>query len=1039
MLKSIRLWYNRTDNVLRQNRGENQRNNMSSRQTLLHSPSKIGRWSRRSSLLMASFVVMAVGTLGYMVWQKFSQPAQAMPPAKIVQVVGGDSHSLALASDGTVYAWGYNGSGQLGNNSTTNSSVPVAVTTTGTPMSGKTITAIAAGSDHSLALASDGTVYAWGYNRYGRLGNNSTTDSSVPVQTQLTLYGTPSVPNNLTTTPGNSSVALTWQPPITTYDQTITGYSLQYRPVGSTTWITTSITGNITSYTLNSLTNNTKYQLRLAAVTAGGVGDYSNIILATPTNPTIASITPNSGTPSGGTSTTITGTNFALKEKDIVQVAAGYYHTLALDVDGIVYSWGNNNYGQLGDGTLVNRRIPVAVNASGSLAGKRFVKIAAGYDTSFAIDSDGVLYSWGDNNHGQLGRGSMDQRYNSVPVAVTTASTPMSGKIMVDVVSGQATTLALDSNGVIYSWGYNDHGEVGNGTSGTDTISPALVKTTGTSISGKKIISIAEGEYYFLVVDEGGAVHSWGWNQNGELGNNTLNTSSNEPSAVYVNGTPMDGKVIVDIACGIWHSLAVDSDGVVYSWGDAEYGQLGDGQSGVGALSTVPVAVATTGTPMAGKKITSVSAGGNDWYQTSIPTSHSVAMADDGSVYAWGRNYAGGAATGGNENAVYSKPVSITTTGTPMAGKEAVQISTGLFNTFVLSTEGKVYSAGRNNYGQLGNNTTTNASVPVAVTTTGTSALAPSVPTATFGGTSATNVTLVNSTTITATTPAHTAGTVDVGIALGGTDSAYSATLTNGYTYATIPGAPTSLTATPAEGGVILGWTAPASNGGSVITDYIIQYSADGGTAWSTYADGTSTSTTVTVPTPTLNSTTTYTFRVAAVNAIGQSDWSSTASARVLYITLTAPSSVSINVTATGGTRMSSASQNAIVSTNSVAGYQLTLGSASTDRNLVNGSYSISPSTGTQTAPVVLANSSWGYRVPGIGGFGSGSGIESNTTTSSYTWSGIPTTSSPNIIRTQTTATTDQSTTVWYGVSITTSQPSGTYTGTVTYTAVTRD
>ena len=973
---------------------------------------------------MASFVVMAVGTLGYMVWQKFSQPAQAMPPAKIVQVVGGDSHSLALASDGTVYAWGYNGSGQLGNNSTTNSSVPVAVTTTGTPMSGKTITAIAAGSDHSLALASDGTVYAWGYNRYGRLGNNSTTNSSVPVQTQLTLYGTPSVPNNLTTTPGNSSVALTWQPPITTYDQTITGYSLQYRPVGSTTWITTSITGNITSYTLNSLTNNTKYQLRLAAVTAGGVGDYSNIILATPTNPIITSITPNYGSPSGGTSTTITGVDFALKEKDIVQASAGAggSHTMALSSDGKVYAWGYGGSGRLGDGNYANSTIPVAVTTTGVLSGKTITAISAGSGHSLALASDGTVYAWGNNTSGRLGINSTNA--TGTPKSVVTTGTPMSGKTIVGISAGAAHSLALASDGTVYAWGNNGSGRLGNGDgTNADALVPAAIETAGTPMSGKTIVAISAGETHSLALASDGTIYSWGARMYGRLGDGSTSASTALPVAVTTTGTPMEGKTITAISAGYSHSLALASDGTVYSWGYNSSGQLGNNST---ATSTVPVAVTTTGTPMSGKTITAIAAG----------SYHSLALASDGTVYTWGYNNYG--QLGNNSTTTSYVPVAITTTGV-LAGKTIIAIAGGSSHSLALASDGTVYTWGYNNYGQLGNNSTTTSTVPVAVTTTGTSALAPSVPTATFGGTSATNVTLVNSTTITATTPAHTAGTVDVGIALGGTDSAYSATLTNGYTYATIPGAPTSLTATPAEGGVILGWTAPASNGGSVITDYIIQYSADGGTAWSTYADGTSTNTTVTVPTPTLNTTTTYTFRVAAVNAIGQSDWSSTASARVLYITLTAPSSVSINVTATGGTRMSSASQNAIVSTNSVAGYQLTLGSASTDRNLVNGSYSISPSTGTQTAPVVLANSSWGYRVPGIGGFGSGSGIESNTTTSSYTWSGIPTTSSPNIIRTQTTATTDQSTTVWYGVSITTSQPSGTYTGTVTYTAVTRD
>jgi alpha-tubulin suppressor-like RCC1 family protein len=96
------------------------------------------------------------------------------------QVAAGELHSIALTSDGTVYTWGYNGFGQLGNGNNTDSNVPVAVITSGV-LSGKTITQVAAGKYHSIALASDGTVYTWGRNNEGELGNGNNTNSNVPV------------------------------------------------------------------------------------------------------------------------------------------------------------------------------------------------------------------------------------------------------------------------------------------------------------------------------------------------------------------------------------------------------------------------------------------------------------------------------------------------------------------------------------------------------------------------------------------------------------------------------------------------------------------------------------------------------------------------------------------------------------------------------------------------------------------------------------------------------------------------------------------
>jgi hypothetical protein len=105
----------------------------------------------------------------------------ALAGKTISQVAAGYDYSLALTTDGSLYAWGTNGNGQLGNGTTTNSSVPVPVDTTGA-LAGKTITQIAVGIYYSFALTSDGSLYSWGYNGDGQLGNGTTTNSSVPVE-----------------------------------------------------------------------------------------------------------------------------------------------------------------------------------------------------------------------------------------------------------------------------------------------------------------------------------------------------------------------------------------------------------------------------------------------------------------------------------------------------------------------------------------------------------------------------------------------------------------------------------------------------------------------------------------------------------------------------------------------------------------------------------------------------------------------------------------------------------------------------------------
>ena len=997
---------------------------------------------------------------------------------KIVKIAAGQGHSLALTDDGMVYAWGRNDTGQLGNNATTDAMLPVAVTVTGTPMSNKTIVEIASGARHSLAIDSSGKVYAWGHNGSGQLGNNSTVnaltpvavqapadkniiqvsgsgwlgasssaltsngavyswgrgfdgqlgdgtnnDSSVPVITTINLVDTPSTPTHVMAKPGDTTAIISWQAPIVSGGQNITGYVLQYQAVGASSWTTINVAAAATSHTITGLTNDQTYRIRLAAKTTAGTGDFSNVVLVTPhAKPVITNISPAIGPVAGGQNVTITGTNFMPKGKKIVQTANSNGYSLALSADGTVYTWGRNEYGQLGNGvTATNSPVPVAVKTAGTpMEGKTIVQISAKVWYALALASDGTVYSWGFNSWGQLGNGTSGTANNaSAPVAVKTAGTPMEGKTIVQVAAGATHSLALATDGTIYAWGKNEYGQLGNDST-TNSPVPVAVKTAGTPMDGKTIIQIHAGYEHSLALASDGTVYAWGRNNSGQLGKNDA-TDAHIPAAVQTLGTPMAGKVIVQLAAGNSQSMALASDGTVYTWGWNQYGQLGNGTT---TNSRIPVAVVTTGTPLAGKTISQIAAG----------NAHALAMTDDGTVYTWGWNQYG--QLGNNSTINSSLPVIVKTTGTPLAGKMITQIASGGSpNSLVLANDGTMYTWGWGQHGQLGNGTIgTDAKTPLAVSTAPPSALAPSAPKVTFDGIEATNVTIVNSTTITATTPAHAAGLVDVAIDLGDGDELYKTAKTSSYRYATVPDAPTNLATAPLDNAVRLTWTAPANNGGSPITDYVIQYSADGGITWSTYSHIASTSTTVTIPflTPT-----TYTFRVAAVNTIGTGAYSATATGQVRYITLSAPTSVDIAVTPAGGTKMSSKSANVLVATNAATGYKLSLSTQSTNRNLTNGSQTIAPTAGTQTAPIALSGSAWGYRVNGIGNFGSTTTAENNVASSAYTWAGVPDHAAPHVIRTTTVANpTAETTAVWYGVSVTGSQQSGIYTATVTYTAI---
>lgn len=156
--------------------------------------------------------------------------------------------------------------------------------------------------------------------------------------------------------------------------------------------------------------------------------------------------------------------------------------------------------------------------------------------------------------------------------------------------SNDESSYALASDGTVYSWGGNTYGQLGNGTN-VDSNVPVAVKTTGTPMDGKRIVQVISEQVHSLAIADDGTVYAWGENSAGALGNGT-NTGSNIPVAVKTIGTPMEGKAAVYVAAGLGYSLALASDGTVYAWGNNEHGQLGNGST---INSTVSVATSTTG------------------------------------------------------------------------------------------------------------------------------------------------------------------------------------------------------------------------------------------------------------------------------------------------------------------------------------------------------------------------------------------------------------------------------------------------------------
>jgi len=340
-----------------------------------------------------SSVPVAVNAAGVL-WGKYP----------VIGAAGG-SHSLGLASDGTVAAWGLNTNGQLGNNSTTQSTVPVAVTTSSGALLGKTVVAVSAGLSHSLALCSDGTVASWGLNTNGQLGNGSTTQSTVPVA--VTISGVPATRIVLAISAGSSHCMALCS------DGTVVAWGLNTNGQlgnNSTTQSTVPVAVTITGVPATRI---------VLAISAGG--SHS---MALCSDGTVVTWGLNTNGQLGNNSTTLSkipvavNTSGVLSGKTVVGVSAGGSHSLAVCSDGTATAWGLNSSGQLGNGNTTQSTVPVAVDTTGVLSGKTVVAVSAGASHSVALGLYGTMVSWGLNSSGQLGNGGTSN--SLVPVSPNT-------------------------------------------------------------------------------------------------------------------------------------------------------------------------------------------------------------------------------------------------------------------------------------------------------------------------------------------------------------------------------------------------------------------------------------------------------------------------------------------------------------------------------------------------------------------------------------------------------------------------------------------
>jgi alpha-tubulin suppressor-like RCC1 family protein len=269
-------------------------------------------------------------------------------------------------------------------------------------------------------------------------------------------------------------------------------------------------------------------------------------------------------------------------------LAGGNHHTLALDAEGRVWSWGSNNHGQLGDGTNTSRVEPAVIPSLGGV-----VAIAAGDQHSLALREDGTVWAWGRNWAGQIGDGTTTDRNVPVPVAALSDVTGISGSYN--------HSLAVKTDGTVWAWGYGGNGQLGDGFKKNSSVpiqatvmSDAVavyaqmshsfaIKADGTvwtwpdgnnakragQITGlPHIVQLATGWFNWqLALADDGTVWSWGANSQGQLGDGTYASRSQPVRVESLTG-------VIDIAAGSFHSLALRVDGTIWAWGGNKEGQI---------------------------------------------------------------------------------------------------------------------------------------------------------------------------------------------------------------------------------------------------------------------------------------------------------------------------------------------------------------------------------------------------------------------------------------------------------------------------------
>jgi alpha-tubulin suppressor-like RCC1 family protein len=628
------------------------------------------------------------------------------------QLDAGDLHVCGVRGDGTLWCWGYNGYSQLGDGTTTTRDAPTQVGKL------KTWSKVSGGSSYTCAVRTDGTLWCWGYNASGQLGMGSTGTYTLPVKVGADANWA-DVATGASHTCAVKSDGTLWcwgangQGQLG--DGAATPRTLPSQVGAVTTWSKVYASGNSTCAKKadGSLwcwgQNN-----------YGQLGDGTNIDRAAPVQ-VFGAVT--------------TWAN----------VGMGTASVCATRTDGSLWCWGQDNYGQYGNGTInstpaTDSNLPLHIGALTTWA-----TVSMSGNSACATRTDNTVWCWGYNGYGQIGNGTTVD--SSTPVAVTSTAS------WTQTAVSDYTSCGLQTDGTVWCWGYDGYGQLGNGAVGTTNVPGQLHSNACTTYSDNcdpnalcantasgfdctcnpgfygngtqcadtdecadatsscspvadctntaggftcacqtgfvgngevcdmAFAQLAIGSLHTCGIRSDGTLWCWGYNGYGQLGEGTV-TTRDAPTQV--------GKLTTwaKVATGDNYTCGVRTDGTLWCWGYNGYGELG-----IGSVATyyLPVKVGAD----------------SSWADVAAGTNHTCAVKTDGTLWCWGYDGQGQLGDGAAGTRALPTQVGALTTWS--------KVYAGGNTACSKKTDGSLWCWGQNNYGQIGDGTNIDRAAPVQV------------------------------------------------------------------------------------------------------------------------------------------------------------------------------------------------------------------------------------------------------------------------------------------------------------------------------------